>query len=90
MAVAWRRARGSAQVSLRVTVPDNVTATVSLPAGARPYRAVGAGAPREEGARGRRMVYAVGSGTSAFAPAGGRWANPGAGPDHAARTAPAA
>jgi hypothetical protein len=53
-----------------VTVPDNVTVTVSLPAGTRPYTASGAGVPRYEGTRDGRALYSIGSGTTSFTPAG--------------------
>lgn len=68
--VSWHRISGtSGPVSLQVTVPDNVTATVALPAGTRPYTASGGGAPRYEGIRNGRALYAVGSGTTSFGPA---------------------
>jgi hypothetical protein len=75
--VGWQRIRGgqagrgaSAEVTLRVSVPDNVRATVALPAGSVPYAAAGAGAPRYEGTRGGRVLYSVGSGTTTFRPRG--------------------
>jgi hypothetical protein len=81
VSVAWQRNRGSSgQVTLHVSVPDNMTATVMLPVagGAGDYRADGAGAPHYEGASDGRAVYAVGSGTTVFAPAaGGRRAQAG-------------
>jgi Bacterial alpha-L-rhamnosidase 6 hairpin glycosidase domain/Bacterial alpha-L-rhamnosidase C-terminal domain len=65
VSVDWRHSRvAGGAVDLEVTVPDNVTATVALPAGY--YRAIGAGAPRYEGIRNGRTVYSVGSGTTAF------------------------
>src|SRR5579875_2295835 len=68
--VSWRRAPGrGAEVTLTVTVPDNVTATVALPGGAGRYLARGAGAPRYEGTRNGQALYAVGSGTTTFRPA---------------------
>jgi alpha-L-rhamnosidase len=56
------------EVTLRVDVPDNVTATVALPAGTVPYAAAGAGAPRYDGTRDGRAVYTVGSGMTTFRP----------------------
>jgi hypothetical protein len=55
-------------VRLVVTVPDNVQATVELPAGTRPYAASGAGGPRYAGIQNGRAVYSVGSGTTTFTP----------------------
>ena len=52
----------------RVVVPDNVQATVALPAGQVRYAAAGAGDPRYEGTRDGRAWYLVGSGESPFAP----------------------
>lgn len=72
VSVAWRRDGSVHQVALRVSVPDNMSATVMLPVGglAGRYRAAGAGAPRYEGTRDGRAVYSVGSGTTLFVPAG--------------------
>ncbi len=67
--VAWRRTGPGAEVSLTVTIPDNVQATVALPAGTVPYTAAGAGAPRYEGVRNGQALYAVGSGATTFRPA---------------------
>jgi hypothetical protein len=69
--VAWSRAgrRSGPEVRLRVTVPDNVTATVALPAGRVAYAASGAGRPRFLRRASGRSVYAVGSGQSTFMPA---------------------
>ena len=65
--VSWHRLPGSGgEVSLRVSVPDNVSATIALPAGTRPYTASGAGAPRYEGTRDGRALYSVGSGVTTF------------------------
>jgi hypothetical protein len=67
--VSWHRAQShGAEVTLRADVPDNVTATVALPAGTVPYAAAGAGAPRYEGTRDGRAVYSVGSGVTTFGP----------------------
>jgi hypothetical protein len=67
VSVSWHRIPGTGgEVSLRVTVPDNVQATAALPAGTRPYTASGAGAPRYEGTRDGRALYSVGSGESSF------------------------
>jgi len=55
-------------VDLKVTVPDNVQATIALPAGARPYTASGAGAPRYEGTKDGRALYSAGSGSTSFTP----------------------
>jgi hypothetical protein len=52
---------------LRVKVPDNVEATVSLPAGTVPYLASGAGAPRYQGTSSGRDIYLVGSGVQLLA-----------------------
>jgi hypothetical protein len=69
--VSWHRAPAhGAEVTLRVEVPDNVQATVALPAGTGPYAAAGAGAPRYEGAHGGQVIYSVGSGVTTFRPAG--------------------
>ncbi|HSZ39648.1 MAG TPA: alpha-L-rhamnosidase C-terminal domain-containing protein [Trebonia sp.] len=69
--VSWHRASGTGgEVNLQVTVPDNVTSTVALPAGTRSYVTSGAGAPRYEGTQDGRALYAVGSGTTSFKPAG--------------------
>ena len=68
VSVAWRRSGRAGEVALRVSVPDNVTATVALPAGDSGYRAVGAGDPRAEGVRDGRAVYTIGSGTTVFTP----------------------
>jgi alpha-L-rhamnosidase len=71
VSVAWHRIPGTGgEVSLRVTVPDNVQATVALPAGTRPYTASGAGAPRYQGTRDGRARYSVGSGVTTFEPGG--------------------
>ena len=56
------------QDALRVSVPDNVRATVSLPAGSAAYRASGAGAPRYVGTKAGRVIYTVGSGVTTFTP----------------------
>ncbi len=71
VSVNWRRAgrRTGTEVRLTVRVPDNVTATVSLPAGDDRYVAAGAGHPRFIARHGGRAVYAIGSGTTTFAPA---------------------
>jgi Bacterial alpha-L-rhamnosidase 6 hairpin glycosidase domain/Bacterial alpha-L-rhamnosidase C-terminal domain len=67
VSVSWKRVPGTGgQVTLRVTVPDNVLATVALPAGT--YVASGAGAPRYEGTRDGKALYSVGSGTTSFRP----------------------
>jgi alpha-L-rhamnosidase len=71
VSVAWYRVPGTGgEVSLRVTVPDNVQATVALPAGTRPYAAFGAGAPRYQGTRDGRAWYSAGSGVTTFRPEG--------------------
>jgi Bacterial alpha-L-rhamnosidase 6 hairpin glycosidase domain/Bacterial alpha-L-rhamnosidase C-terminal domain len=68
--VSWRDLSRTAvgQDVLRVSVPDNVEATVSLPAGSVPYVAAGDGAPRYEGTSKGRAVYLVGSGVTTFRP----------------------
>jgi hypothetical protein len=70
--VSWRNLAGTAvgQDVLRVDVPDNVEATVSLPAGTVPYVASGAGAPRYQGTSSGRDIYLVGSGVTTFRPNG--------------------
>ena len=71
VSVSWHRVSGTGgEVRLEVTVPDNVRATVELPAGTRPYTGSGAGAPRYEGTRNGRALYSVGSGSTSFQPAG--------------------
>ncbi len=65
--VSWHRVIGN-EVRLEVTVPDNVQATIALPAGTRPYTASGAGAPRYRGTQNGRALYSVGSGTTSFQP----------------------
>ncbi len=82
VSVAWSRGRGSSgQVTLRVSVPDNMTATVMLPVADRAagYRAYGAGAPYYEGTRDGRAVYSVGSGKTVFVPTPGGRRGQGAG-----------
>lgn len=65
VAVSWTRTADG--VDLQVTVPDNVTATVSLPmAGTALYTASGNGAPQEVSASGGRETFTVGSGTTTF------------------------
>lgn len=65
VSVSWQATGGG--LALRVTVPDNVVATVALPAGAGTrVTAGGAGAPRYLGRSGDRVQYQVGSGTSTF------------------------
>jgi Bacterial alpha-L-rhamnosidase 6 hairpin glycosidase domain/Bacterial alpha-L-rhamnosidase C-terminal domain len=69
--VAWRALTAgpaAGQDTLRVSVPDNVRATVSLPAGSAAYRASGAGAPRYVGTKAGRAIYTVGSGVTTFTP----------------------
>jgi hypothetical protein len=67
VSVSWHRIPGTGgEVNLRVTVPDNVQATIALPAGTRPYTASGAGAPRQEGTENGRVLYSVGSGVTTF------------------------
>ncbi|MBV9448685.1 MAG: hypothetical protein JO345_22585 [Streptosporangiaceae bacterium] len=67
VSLSWHRIPGTGgEVSLRVTVPDNVQATVALPAGTRPYTAYGEGAPRYEGTTDGRALYLVGSGVTSF------------------------
>ena len=61
----------SGAVHLRVTVPDNVTATVELPATPDSYQTTGAGDPRSVGTQDGREVFTVGSGTTQFVPQGG-------------------
>ena len=70
VSVSWRdlAGTGAGQDTLRVVVPDNVQATVALPAGQVRYAAAGAGDPRYEGTRDGRAWYLVGSGESTFAP----------------------
>jgi hypothetical protein len=71
VSVSWQRVPGTdGEVRLSVTVPDNMQATVALPAGTRPYSASGGGAPRYGGTSDGRALYAVGSGTTSFRPAG--------------------
>jgi Bacterial alpha-L-rhamnosidase 6 hairpin glycosidase domain/Bacterial alpha-L-rhamnosidase C-terminal domain len=73
VSVRWRNLSGTAagQDTLRVTVPDNVQATVALPAGSARYVATGAGDPRYEGTSNGRALFLVGSGESTFQPRGG-------------------
>jgi alpha-L-rhamnosidase-like protein len=70
VSLSWRTLSGRAagQAAARVTVPDNVQATVSLPAGRVPYRAAGGGDPRYLGTRNGRAVFLVGSGETTFTP----------------------
>jgi hypothetical protein len=71
VSVSWQRVPGTGgEVRLSVTVPDNMQVTVALPAGTRPYSGSGGGAPRYEGTSAGRALYAVGSGTTSFRPAG--------------------
>jgi hypothetical protein len=68
VSVSWARAGAGPRVSLDVTVPDNVVATVSLPTTgtARSYTATGDGAPVFAGVANGRETYTVGSGTTHF------------------------
>jgi alpha-L-rhamnosidase-like protein len=71
VSVWWSRLSGSpaaGQDTLRLSVPDNVLATVALPAGHARYVASGAGDPRFEGTSGGRALFLVGSGESTFRP----------------------
>jgi hypothetical protein len=71
VSVWWRNLSGTAagQDTVRVLVPDNVQATIALPAGSARYVAAGAGDPRYEGTQGGRALFVVGSGESTFQPA---------------------
>ena len=62
VAVNWTRTRIGDGLS--VDVPDNVTATIELPAGH--YLATGAGAPRLLGTSGGKVRFQVGSGRTHF------------------------
>ncbi|HVV24242.1 MAG TPA: alpha-L-rhamnosidase N-terminal domain-containing protein [Pseudonocardiaceae bacterium] len=65
VSVDWTRTAKGAD--LTVDVPDNVTATVELPAGAGSrYVVAGAGGARLVGVHGGRAVYTVGSGRTRF------------------------
>jgi hypothetical protein len=68
VSVSWRNLSGTAPGpdALRVSVPDNVAATVALPAGR--YLAAGTGDPRYEGTKDGRARYLAGSGQSTFTP----------------------
>lgn len=68
VSVSWRS--GSGRYTVRVGVPDNVTAVVSIPEsrGMR-YRAHGAGAPRFTGIQDGRATFRIGSGITSFSPA---------------------
>ncbi len=68
VSVSWRVASG--RYAVRVVLPDNVAAVVSIPdaLGAH-YRAAGPGAPRFIGIRDGRAIFTVGSGASSFSPA---------------------
>jgi hypothetical protein len=67
VSVSWRRANNDgAGVWLRVSIPDNMRATVVLPAGTRPYTAEGDGAPQYEGTHNGNALYSVGSGVTTF------------------------
>ena len=70
VSVRWNRV-GSGGVHLRVTIPDNVTATVELPPVAGGYDTVGDGQPGDLGIQNGRQVFSVGSGTTQFIPHGG-------------------
>jgi hypothetical protein len=52
--------------TMTVTVPDNVKATVSLPAGAVPYTAQGQGDAQYQGTASGVATFTVGSGTTTF------------------------
>lgn len=81
VSVSWRNVSGTAagQDVLQVNVPDNVEATVSLPAGLVSYVASGAGAPSFQGTGNGRDNYLVGSGVSTFYPDAPRVREPGSG-----------
>jgi Bacterial alpha-L-rhamnosidase C-terminal domain len=69
--VAWHRipaGPAAGEDTLRVTVPDNARATVSLPAGSVPYKAGGTGAAHYVGTQAGRAIFTVGSGVTTFAP----------------------
>jgi len=71
VAVSWKQlteGKAKGEDVLHVTVPDNMVATVSLPAGSVPYTAQGTGAPHYVGTSGGRAVYTVGSGEVTFEP----------------------
>ena len=71
VSVNWRQqahGRATGEDHLTVTVPDNVQATVSLPAGAVPYRAHGQGGARYIGTSQGKATFIVGSGVTTFAP----------------------
>jgi hypothetical protein len=66
--VRWRR--GPRGMTVEVTVPTNVEATVAIPAdGATQYRARGEGGAAFEGFSGGRAVFRAGSGRTVFDPA---------------------
>lgn len=71
VSAAWHRlpaGPNAGEDTLQINVPDNVTATVSLPAGSRPYTTGGTGAPRYLGTNGGRAIYSAGSGVTTFTP----------------------
>jgi hypothetical protein len=73
VSVWWSNLSGTAagQDTLRLSLPDNVLATVALPAGHARYAASGAGDPRYEGTSDGRALFLVGSGESTFRPEAG-------------------
>jgi hypothetical protein len=67
VSVSWRLHSGA--YALRVNLPDNVVATVSIPDPARTrYAARGAGARRFLGIKNGRALFTIGSGTTRFSP----------------------
>ena len=74
VSVWWSNQSGTAagQDTLRLSVPDNVLATVALPTGHGRYVASGAGDPRYEGTSNGQALFLVGSGESTFQPEGSR------------------
>ena len=77
VSVSWSqesKGRAKGEDTLKVTVPVNVRATVSLPAGSVPYTAHGADGSSAHyvGTKDGRAVWTVGSGTVTFQPEGGR------------------
>ena len=67
VSVDWQRR--AAEIALRLSVPDNMVVTVTLPASAGTrYVASGPGAPRYLGRSDGRARYQVGSGETSFLP----------------------
>jgi alpha-L-rhamnosidase len=63
VAVAWQRSEAG-KLSVKVELPTNVRARVSLPLVGATIAATGAGSPKLVGTEGERTVYELGSGKS--------------------------